>query len=416
MHAILHPDCYKRLLGALRLDPAERRIEIPRFRVARESDESGSGGDRGHPPPLAEEELAAVGAQLSGEAARRRSFSAGLLRIVVDGVERARLDPAGNRTVRIGVEPGANLLEVLGRSPEGDLRLATLLLSEDDRVENRTERLSINLEGGQRLAFHCQRQTSSAGEALGLTVDVSYQETSPARAAALWVRRIFASPASPRSLGVRPELAFALLLLAAAGLFLYSESRRIGRRPPAPPQAAQVPVAPAPVSDSEGARPSAAGPREEPRLPAEILAQERPHPPASARSRERVPSETIETRGLEARPHSVSLREVRNILVEGRDDQVRSGLIQKLQATGQFQVVASPESADALLRISESKPHAAAGAPFRVAVHLIGADGKTLWPSSKAGPSGRYAGSAEEIATASVRDLLEAIHAPTPTK
>ncbi|MGH9317781.1 MAG: hypothetical protein ACRD1P_11840, partial [Thermoanaerobaculia bacterium] len=54
MHAILHPDCYRRITGGLRLDPPEKRLEIPRLAGASQSNGNGSGGDRNSPPEISD--------------------------------------------------------------------------------------------------------------------------------------------------------------------------------------------------------------------------------------------------------------------------------------------------------------------------------------------------------------------------
>ena len=59
IHAVLHPDCYSRLIGLLGFDPPERRLQAPHFFLSKENDNSGDGpgGQRPHTSSLSNQEL-----------------------------------------------------------------------------------------------------------------------------------------------------------------------------------------------------------------------------------------------------------------------------------------------------------------------------------------------------------------------
>jgi len=112
IHAVLHPDCFQRLTANLRLDAPETRLEIPRFFYANETNGNGSNSNRRNPRKLDERELESITRSLDSNAARRKAASAGLLRIMVDGIERARIDLGKTASTRFGLDNDAELIEV----------------------------------------------------------------------------------------------------------------------------------------------------------------------------------------------------------------------------------------------------------------------------------------------------------------
>jgi len=91
MHAVVHPDCFRRLITNLHLDGPDTRLEIPHFFYANDMNDKGPRSNRRHPPKLDEEELMSIKDELDNNAARRKAAHAGLLRIIVDGIEHARI-------------------------------------------------------------------------------------------------------------------------------------------------------------------------------------------------------------------------------------------------------------------------------------------------------------------------------------
>ncbi|HEX2490218.1 MAG TPA: hypothetical protein VHR27_12465, partial [Blastocatellia bacterium] len=223
-HATLHPDCFARLAASLNFASPAERLTTPYFSMSKDRNQ-----DQNPKPPrrsrraqqLDEAELNAVKKLLAEKSSRRKTVAAGLLRIIVDGSERAQLDLKQASRVRFETHENDELIEV--RSADG-LLLATYLLDQDDLSEiKRTERSSIVLERGQRLSFALVK--GAAGETAGETIDLSYRETRLSRAAALYVRRlVFAAGnlwRNPGSLAWRPMLAFAALVVIVLGLMFF---------------------------------------------------------------------------------------------------------------------------------------------------------------------------------------------------
>src|SRR5215470_8759519 len=250
-HAALHPDCFAHLAAGLKFASPAERLSTPYFRMAKDKNHD---QDRKPPrrsrraPQLDEAELKAIKNALAERSSRRKTVAAGLLRVIVDGSERARLDLNRASRVRFETQECDELIEV--RSADGIL-LATHLLSQDDLSEAAPqERSSIVLEGGQRISFSTVKNAD--GETAGATIDLSYRETRLSRAAALYLRRLCFTAGDlwrePRSAAWKPALTFAALMIVALGLIFYWRGHERERQNKIadnnPPKAVESPAPP----------------------------------------------------------------------------------------------------------------------------------------------------------------------------
>ena len=86
IHAVLHPDCFGKLVAAFGYSPPDERMELPRF-FTHESNDQSPPKQRSAPADLSTEEVAEINHLLGEQAGRRRrSSSTGVIRILVDGV------------------------------------------------------------------------------------------------------------------------------------------------------------------------------------------------------------------------------------------------------------------------------------------------------------------------------------------
>jgi hypothetical protein len=407
MHAILHPDCLGRITAALNLEPPNGRLEIPAFHLAAREKDAGPPSDRRRPPDLSEAELAAVDQYLCNEAARRKTTSAGLLRVFVDGTERARLDPATSPNVHFEVETGAELIEVRRREPDGDVLLAVHLLQEHP-IEAATV-----LEGGREISFSVAPVGRGAESVLA--VAIACRETHPARLFFGALRRAF--PGSRGFPGLGASLGLAALSLAVAGLGLFLMSRP---RPAATPLIAGKPlsppvnfaVSPSPADSLVSARPPENRPpapraREEesrsPAKPQERLARKASSEPAEASAPEREAG-AEGTRAAGPVPAAgASLQDVRLVYVEVSGEEplsqrFRDLLIRQFRPDPRLKVAETRDEADAILRVSRD---ASGGA----AATLVNASGRVIWPLGRGRRT--YQGSPDESAAALVGALLK---------
>jgi hypothetical protein len=217
-HALLHPPCFARLLGALGFAPSEERLEIPRFCLASRADEDDVGtDDLSSPAELGEDDRNDIRDYLDKQNRRRKSLKAKLLRVVADGVEVAQLDLRQAGPIRFQLPEYAEFLEIRSLDAQGEILLAThpLDYGGDDRLK--PHNAVIVLGRGQQLAFTITPTPNCA------MAEVSYQETNWLRALRLW-RPWWVAPLSSAPSGLLASFAFALLAVTATfGLFWYRE-------------------------------------------------------------------------------------------------------------------------------------------------------------------------------------------------
>ena len=184
-HALFHPPCFSRLSRRVGLTEPRTRLAIPRFRVAARPPSSRPPGSGDRSARLLPEERLSITAQLHEDSRRRQGCPTGSLRVLVDGRERARLDPIDSELARFSVEEGAEIIEVRGSTSSGELLVAVHLLTDRGDGEPRDhETFSIVLESGQSIAFRIE---TTDGRRM---VELTYRETASLRSALLAGRRL----------------------------------------------------------------------------------------------------------------------------------------------------------------------------------------------------------------------------------
>ena len=189
-HALFHPPCFAGLTRLLRLADPEGRLALPRFNIGGRPPAPGGGGRDDRAAHLNPEERAEIQRQLSEESRRRRDFPTRFLRILVDGRERARIDPRASSVARLSLEDAAEMIEVRATVPDGEILLAIhALTGAPDGEETGSQDFSIVLESGQALSFRVDGSAGLDGERTR-TVELAYRETGPLRAALQGARRV----------------------------------------------------------------------------------------------------------------------------------------------------------------------------------------------------------------------------------
>jgi len=427
IHAAMHPDCFARLAAANRFAPPEERLELPHFFIADGADD----GDSRTPPNLSQDELETINGLLAQEALRRKSASAGLLRVLVDRVERAEITAASGMA-RFEVDENAELVEVYGSDKQGPLLLATHLLGQD----NAAQKFAITLEGDQTIAFNVDPIHDAARSWAGATLTVVLKDTAPAgerRANRLWAS-IFdrSADVGPAMFGwLKPAAAFALLLLLLAGAWW------LWRNPKDVPRVAQINPTPAPI-----AAPStpAASPANNEKNHQEEQPVKRPttQPPNSAApviasndQKSRGVNETLVersflpstdavtepgenvTRGPWNRSMGKSLKEIRRVYLQTTaDNESTKELTDKLrtQLANASVTISTADDADAAVKISTQR---AAGQPndprVVVVIRAVNANGYVVWPDSRRRGSWKYVGQPRFVAQRIANDLMKAV-------
>ena len=413
IHSVLHPDCFGRLVAGLGHDPPGQRLEVPRF-FYQQADDPPPPSQRSAPNMnLNDEELVEIHNALAEQAGRRQTSPAALMRIVVDGVERATLNPVRASSVSFSTEEGAEIIEVKTADPSGDLLLAThLLAAHDDTHDARPHTSSIKLEGGQVLSLSIRQQENAATGTAEWLVDFSYRETHLRRAARLFLLRLgllkdATNFRAPLGLGLSPGMALAC---GAALICVLAYLGYLGLRPSLPQEPTQTRSEPlsvpsersSPAQESEVAGGSRVGKVDENRalqtLPAEgrgaAPAAKSKRPVRQALTQERADAEgatvagtsldgrdaqddaatngarveTEATRNGDPRQRGVALGEVRKIYLEmsgdGPLDELRSRLFAELNSSGLVIAAANTDEADAALKVSVAQTRVVVKAPL----------------------------------------------------
>ena len=402
IHAVLHPDCFERLVAAFGYSPPEERMELPRF-FANETNDQSPPGPRSAPTDLSAEEIAEISNMLDEQAGRRRrSTSAGAIRVLVDGLERGRLNPVEQSSISFSVEADAEVIEVKTTDPGGDLLLATHLLTSFEKDEAIVT--SIRLESGQDLSLSVTRRQLEAN-GVDLLVQFGYRETDVRRAAHLWWQRLNlrVSPEQGRRVswgGVRIlVLAGSVIVICLASYLGYL---RLRSHQTSGPGIVQI----TPLVNPPGAEPST-GVNQKINQPNKVVAKATPRN-KSDRSAKVISSPAAETppetsnedatRSGNLVPNQ-TLKEVKKVYIDVRGDaaldEIRSNLVKSLGSSGVVSTTNAGE-ADAALKIVIR-----GGPQIEASALLVNARGTVLWRGAH-----RYSGETTKVLTDIVNDLL----------
>ncbi|HEU0173716.1 MAG TPA: hypothetical protein VFV58_05590 [Blastocatellia bacterium] len=399
LHALLHPDCFERLLAALRLEEPAKRLEVPKFQL-RESQpsEPPSGGQ---PPSssLSEEDMQSLKESIIQERERRRRFSPAWLRIVVDRVERARWPMQQSRSGSIEITPDDRMVEIYGFRDGEDTRLAAHFLSYDLEDRLRPVAAKITLEGGQELRLAVEPLPTADNEDAGATFAVRYRETAPMRALLLWGRslRLF-NPA--QLLSWKPAMALLFLVLSGGvlGYLTVIKLKAPGDKLAGETTPRTEIVLPTPPTKATSPRPGpTATPLPRPVAPApfsgdEVIAMDIRHPAGESL-----------TRG--APTPGAGLLEANKIYLEisgSRSEQARRLLIQRLPAENKFSLTDNPDETDVALIVTVA---ARRQGRFAFTAHIADQNGNVIWPLTPGVAGRKYEGPLEKVIATFSRDL-----------
>jgi hypothetical protein len=383
IHAVLHPDCFESLVGAFGYHPPAERMELPRF-FSDQSDDQSPPRPRSAPAELSAEELAELNHMLDEQAGRRRGSSPGaVIRIMVDGVERARLNPAEQSSITFSADEDAEIIEVKSTDSAGDLLLATHLLTSfgKDAVS------SIRLEGGQDLSLSITRREANGGA--DLLVTFGYRETEPRRTARLWWQRLKLRRSMWSGAGISARHVFAGSVLLVICLTSYLVYVRLSSRQPS--ELAQVnSVQPTPLTQDRANTPEQVPVNTS--QPARRVKNDR-----STTTKPRGEEVAGEVRSGDVVVPNLTLKEVKKIYIEIRGDaasnELRSNLVENLNSSGVVTAANSADEADAALKIVVSQTSTSAV--------LVNARGTVLWRR-------RYSGEPSKVIAEIVADLRSA--------
>ena len=415
IHAVLHPNCFERLVAAFGYGAPDERLEVPRF-FSDQMDDQSPPRQRRAPTELSAEELAEFNHMLDEQAGRRRRSSpTAVIRIIVDGIERGRLNPAEQSSISFSADENAEIIEVKTTDSSGDLLLATHLLTlGPEDADDKAIVSSIRLEGGQKLSLRITRRPNEAKGPPDLMVKFGYRETNPLRAASLWWQRfrlrLSAKGRQPNSFTLwggsrttaRYILAGSVVVICVASYIGYVTMR-------SPLTSVQVPVQ---VNDRPNEPIVAVAKPTEPKLdqskpqPARQNKNERSKVPASPGANAPTPPNDEDIADAMRSGNVVpnlKLGEVKKVYVEIRGNaglsELRSNFIESLGLSGVVSATTNADEADAALKIVVSQNSTSA--------QLVNARGTVLWP--KTGRGRRYSSETAKVVSEIVKDLLSDI-------
>ena len=363
IHAILHPECFERLIAAFGYRASAERMELPRFFLDQTDDQSPP-QQRSAPADLSDEELAEINDMLAEQSGRRRRSSPdAIVRVLVDGVERGRLNPGEQSSISFSAEEDAELIEVKTTDADGELLLATHLLSS---FAKDTHVVSIRLEGGQYLSLSIARRAVDGNGGSSFLVKFGYQETAPRRAARLWWQR-FGLRFSPEP---RPVLVGSLVVVICLVSYL-GYVKLNSQQPDGPAQTSIVQATPLPSIPEKVTEPKPVPTASQ--LPRRTRNKRSIAPPsAEAPAPVRTEDAADDMTRSGAVVPNLKLGEVKKIYIQisGDADELRSNVVASLNSSGL--VVTNADDADAALKIEVSKTG-------EVQARLVNARGTVLW-------------------------------------
>jgi hypothetical protein len=462
IHAALHPACFARLTGALKLPASEEKMEIPKFMISENLlNIDDNNNDRNEPPRLEANELQAIKDILHAQAESRRAASANLLRVVVDGNEQTKINLLATGAINFDLDDSAEMIEVRIVEKEGETILATHLLSFDDLIGgNQTQ--TVVLEGGQKVSFQLQPTTDEYGDLIGLNCDVAYAETDLKRRIFLTTYRVKYSLSvwfeNSKPL-LKPIAALGLLILFVAfGWIFFSKSGENkpdfvkDKNPSLINQPGQI-IAPTNSNKNEvkepetpkipnnknqsseveaNKQPKVEKPKVTPKetgiisAPQELQAQNNNLQPLPKRkitvpqiqrfavvgNDSEIPKQS-ETRGLSSPERAKLFNQVKRIYLDisgnnNYHDFFDEEIVKEISKNNAFIVETTRDFADARLKISIRREPNNRDGKITVEVSLHNADGAVIYPTRKNVKHWKYIGKAEDLPRKIIADLTAA--------
>jgi hypothetical protein len=446
IHAVLHPQCLRRLIRALGFEAPDQSLAIPFFFFSNGSSNDEGSGDLRHPAELDDDELLSLKRDLDEQSQRRKS-AASLLRIVVDGVERGHLDLTRAASVDFHLERDAELIEIRACDKVGDeFLLATHLISRGTEGEEaRVQNAAIILERGQEVSIN----VSHVDEVTDSVVTINYRETSPLRSAALYFRQRAQTLSDGKFVRLiwraHPVLTTTLACILVV-VFIVAGMQFVMRETPSnvlPARTDTQPAGPSVEGQNSGAQtttqnnPNAAGSeasriqaRQKSPLSTTVEKDKEkqsvagnPVPPdhEGVTASEKIDSEAELTRSVGTNSAAVSLSNVRKIYITllgnlPANEPLRDRLIESLRASNRFALAQNRDEADALMKVSYRKMVDKQPETASVFVQLINARGEIIWPTTRTSSGGNYQGPVATISRSIVEDLFREIRSGQPEK
>lgn len=435
MHVLLNPETFQRVVNSLSFPLPQEKLELPKFNMKKKNQDTEHNDDTKNPPSLDDVDLKQLTAMLDQEAARRKSASCGLLRVVVDGEEKTVFETNRQSFQKFEFDQEFDeLVEVYSVENGRDLLIATYMIGGDDEFAPS----SMFLEEGQKISFSFDENICQVG----------FAETRLSRKLAGWWRK------NTDEIGAvkiwRPAMAAFGILLACLLGFVFiqnsnTESLQIAgqiatpdfeispiQQPQTVPTQIRNPkefVASNKTDESKFATEKAlkketAQPKPVVPIPSKTQSPDLPNASEIAENVEVNRFPIIEkredsdigsdvTRSLDE--VGKSMKNIKYVYVEVTGDdkygrQIGEHLMDKLNQNKRFLAVNNRDKAEGLLKVSvrrESDNGKDENTIVSAVVRLVNSDGFVVFPSKKKVSAWKYVGNATKIPAQIVKDLAE---------
>ena len=391
IHTLVHPECFARLIAALRLDSADKRLELPAFFVS--SDGARPTENRFNPTELTQGEMEAIKRYLDKNGVQRKNFSERRVSLLVDGERQADLEL--DRSIEFDLKEGSELIEirsVASIEEDENTTLAVCLLAYDQEGILPQDS-SIVLGRGQRLSLTVLPATQRSGEGRGATLRVNYQELGLIQATLKsrqhirsWLNQLIDFRPEGGLRVLKPALGLLLIALCVTSLWVYFHAKR-GEANPSRVAQLQEPredVVPTliPSSPLPQAQTAPATRRKVDRQPTMTGSSStyRPTPGID------LTNGVERTRGTKRMPPSTLLLTVRRVYVDPLGDDafsklLREKLIAALRVSSRFEIVGNRDEADAVFKGSVVR-NSGQESNSSVVLELVNVRGQVVWSLS----------------------------------
>lgn len=387
IHAVLHSNCFSRLVAGLNLDAPDERLVLPQFFLSQNRGQNKPMLSHSLPPEeISRTDFTSMRAKLDENEQMLRHANSQFLHLYVDRQDRGTLDLSANQQASFTLAEGEEFIELRIPPEQGDVSLGLYPIDYARLEQTRdTDEFTLALADGRKLTFAITPQRDEYGELRGATVRVRPQPTSWQ----LWKQRLAAiftlsTPAFSYAAGAALLLA-GLTFGAALWKLLRTDS-------PAPTVAINKPAVP---DSSIGG-----GVMIQPTPAPAITKSPRPQGDSSGKILPDVKRESDPNAAVSIK----TLAEAQRIFISLNGDSLSSQVLQEklhqqLNASRRWKV-APQDDADAALNVMiRSGGHT-------TSFQLVNASGQIIWPSK--GKWRTYSGTAEQIATQLVDELLSA--------
>jgi hypothetical protein len=128
-HLLIEPFCRQKLFAALGFPFPDTKLALPRFATYNETDADDNGADSKRASGLSSEDKKRIAERLTGADALRQKMHPHFVIVVIDGIKRSKLDLTPLHELRIELEEGVKLIEIIGLGKTGEVLLGTHIIS-----------------------------------------------------------------------------------------------------------------------------------------------------------------------------------------------------------------------------------------------------------------------------------------------